>query len=221
MELGVNKTRVSRRHRLARRRLGAKWSSHVPAAGERQVWRRARAGRGEQGRRQEPRGSQVTRTAPFWLPSRLRLPPAGSRHGLQKEAPHMRCFTAPLPHHGRACASACLGRGPRDTGTRGGQPRPISLCIPPAPCPGPRGAHCLSVGATTRVSARWKPAGESALELGRPAGGEAPKHTEALPGNPATQGPADEREAVVRALPVCVLEARLPTAVSSGPLVLT
>lgn len=122
MEPGVNKTRVSRRHRLARRRLGAKWSSHVPAAGERQVWRRARAGRGEQGRRQEPRGSRVTRTAPFWLPSRLRLPPAGSRHGLQKEAPHMRCFTAPLPHHGRACASACLGGGPRDTGTPGGQP---------------------------------------------------------------------------------------------------
>lgn len=46
----------------------------------------------------------------------------------------------------------------------------------------------------------------------RPAGGEASKQTEPLPGNLATQGPVHDREVVVRALPVCMPEARLPIA---------
>lgn len=118
---------------------------------------------------------------------------------------------APLPHHGRACAFVCLSRVPQGTGTPGGQlpfllasasrqhsaqglGEPSASPSDPPPC----------------VLAQRKPAGESTGPGARPAGGKVPKRTEPLPGNLATQGPVDDCEVVVRALPVCVLEARLP-----------
>lgn len=45
----------------------------------------------------------------------------------------------------------------------------------------------------------------------RPAVGVAPKQTEPLPRNLATEGPMDDCRVVVQMLPACLLKTRLPT----------